>query len=132
MHLLECIVAVLSLGALCKENGYTCMWKNGQTPSLIKGNLEVECQPRSNVPFIFIVEGNLNPALSGEDAMIEEMLEEIDPPPAPDESCHRPKSKERAVAGETKRFTSILQAKSVYIILGAIFTRTKIAPYVTM
>ena len=41
--------------------------------------------PQNNVPFIFTVEGNLNLALSDEDALIEEMLEEVDPPPAPEE-----------------------------------------------
>ena len=84
-HLLECTVAVLSLAALCSENGFSYTWKCGKEPSLVKGNLEVMCRPRNNVPFIFIVEGNLNPALSDEDAMIEEILEEIDPPPTPDE-----------------------------------------------
>ena len=77
-YLLECTVAVLSFGALCSENSYTYMWKHGQTPALIKGNLEVKCQPRNNVPFIFTVEGNLNPALSDEDAMIEDILDEVD------------------------------------------------------
>ena len=46
----------------------------------------MKCQPRNNLPFILTVEGNLNPELSDEDAMIEDILEEIDPPPTPDES----------------------------------------------
>ena len=49
-----------------------------------QGELEVKCRPKNNVPFIFTVEGNLDPALCDEDAMIEEILEEIDPPPTPE------------------------------------------------
>ena len=83
-HLLECTVAVLSLGALCGDHGFSYTWNNTNTPTLLKGNLEVKCEAKNNVPFIYAVEGNLNPALS-EEALIEDILDEIDPPPTPDD-----------------------------------------------
>ena len=35
MKVLENTPAVLSLGKLCDENGYSCEWVNGQKPHLI-------------------------------------------------------------------------------------------------
>ena len=57
----------------------------------------MKCQPKNNVTLIFTVEGNLNPALSDEDAMIEEFLEEVDPRPTPEDgwTIARCKKKER-------------------------------------
>jgi hypothetical protein len=84
-HLLESTIAVLSLGALCLVHEFRYAWEAGHDPILSKGNIEVRCRPRNNVPFIFAVEGNLDPALSEEDAMIEDILAEVDPPPTPEE-----------------------------------------------
>ena len=36
MKVIENTLAVLSLGKLCDENGYSCEWINGQKPHLIK------------------------------------------------------------------------------------------------
>ena len=76
-HLLPCTVAVLSLGALCSENGYTYVWKPGQSPALIKGRFKIQCVPRNNVPFIYAAKGNLHPSSSNEDAVVEDILDEL-------------------------------------------------------
>ena len=52
-HLLDCTVAVLSLGLLCDENGYSYTWRPQETPFLSKGNDRIMCYPNHNVPFIY-------------------------------------------------------------------------------
>ena len=42
MEVLESTPAVLSLGKLCDENGYSCEWINGQKPHLLKNGLQGE------------------------------------------------------------------------------------------
>ena len=44
--------AVLSLGKLCDENGYSCEWINGQKPHLIKDVIRTICNTEN---FVFIV-----------------------------------------------------------------------------
>ena len=43
MKLLEMTPAVLSLGKLCDEHGYSYEWMNGQKPHLIKNGIRVQC-----------------------------------------------------------------------------------------
>ena len=84
-HLLETTVAVLSLGALCDEEGFDYTWKSKTIPTLTKGDLTIACYPTNNVPLIYTVKGNLSPVISEEDAIIQEILDEVEPPPTADE-----------------------------------------------
>ena len=43
MKVLENTRAVLSLGKLCDENGYSYEWINGQKPHLIKNGIRIIC-----------------------------------------------------------------------------------------
>ena len=44
---------VLSLGRLCRQNGFRYIWEPyGAIPILEKGNIRVQCLPRNDVPFI--------------------------------------------------------------------------------
>ena len=43
MKVLENTPAVLSLGKLCDENGYSYEWINGQKPHLIKDGIRIIC-----------------------------------------------------------------------------------------
>ena len=43
MKVLENTPAVLSLGKLCDENGYSYEWTNGQKPHLIKDGIRIQC-----------------------------------------------------------------------------------------
>ena len=43
MKVLENTPAVLSLGKLCDENGYSYEWINGQKPHLIKNGIRIQC-----------------------------------------------------------------------------------------
>ena len=50
--LLENTPAVLSLGKLCEELGYSYHWTSGQKPHLIKKGKKVHCDSSNHVPFV--------------------------------------------------------------------------------
>ena len=52
MKVLENTPAVLSLGKLCDENGYSYEWINGQKPHLIKNGIRIICNTENFVPFV--------------------------------------------------------------------------------
>ena len=49
---LENTPAVLSLGKLCDENGYSYEWINGQKPHLIKDGIRIICNTENFVPIV--------------------------------------------------------------------------------
>ena len=52
MNVLENTPAVLSLGKLCDENGYSYEWINGQQPQLIKNGIRIQCNTENFVPIV--------------------------------------------------------------------------------
>ena len=52
MKVLEDTPAVLSLGKLCDENGYSYEWINGQKPYLIKNGIRIQCNTENFVPIV--------------------------------------------------------------------------------
>ena len=52
MKVLENTPAVLSLGKLCDENGYSYEWINGQKPHLIKNRIRIICNTENFVPIV--------------------------------------------------------------------------------
>ena len=52
MKVLENTPAVLSLGKLCDENGYSYEWINGQKPHLIKNGVRRMCNTENFVPIV--------------------------------------------------------------------------------
>ena len=52
VKVLEITPAVLSLGKLCDENGYSCEWINGQKPHLIKNGIRIPCNTENFVPIV--------------------------------------------------------------------------------
>ena len=52
MEVLENTPAVLSLGKLCDENGYSYEWINGQKPRLIKNGIRIICNTENFVPIV--------------------------------------------------------------------------------
>ena len=52
MKVLEHTPAVLSLGKLCDENGYSYEWINGQKPHLIKNGIRIPCNTENFVPVV--------------------------------------------------------------------------------
>ena len=53
IEVLENTPAVLSLGKLCDENGYSYAWINGQKPHLIKNEIRIPCNTENFVPIVF-------------------------------------------------------------------------------
>ena len=54
MKVLENTPAVLSLGKLCDENGYSYEWFNGQKPHLIKNGIRIQCNTENFVPIVVL------------------------------------------------------------------------------
>ena len=52
MKVLENTPAVLSLGKLCDENGYSYEWINGQKTHLIKNGIRIPCNTENFVPIV--------------------------------------------------------------------------------
>ena len=52
MKVLESTPAVLSLGKLCDENGYSYEWINGQKPHLINDGIRIICDTENFVPIV--------------------------------------------------------------------------------
>ena len=52
MKVLENTTAVLSLGKLCDENGYSYEWINGQKPHLINNGIRIQCNTENFVPIV--------------------------------------------------------------------------------
>ena len=52
MKVFENTPAVLSLGKLCDENGYSYEWINGQKPHLIKNGTRRQCNTENFVPIV--------------------------------------------------------------------------------
>ena len=52
MKVLENTPAVLSLGKLCDENGYSYEWINGQKPHVIKNGIRIICNTENFVPIV--------------------------------------------------------------------------------
>ena len=52
MKLLEDTPAVLSLGKLCDEHGYSYQWINGQKPHLTKNGIRIQCNAENFVPIV--------------------------------------------------------------------------------
>ena len=52
MKVLENTPAVLSLGKLCDENGYSYEWINGRKPHLLKNGIRIPCNTENFVPIV--------------------------------------------------------------------------------
>ena len=53
VQLLEDTLAVLSLGKLCEEHGYSYEWATCQEPQLTKQGKTIICRTGNFVPFVF-------------------------------------------------------------------------------
>ena len=52
MKVLQDTPAVLSVGKLCDEHGYSFEWINGQKPHLIKNGIRIQCNTENFVPIV--------------------------------------------------------------------------------
>ena len=65
MKVLDNTPAVLSLGKLCDENGYSYEWINGQKPHLIENGIRIPCNTEN---FVLIVVPGLSSSSFGSDS----------------------------------------------------------------
>ena len=65
MKILENTPAVLQLGKLCDENGYSFECINGQKPHLIENGIRIQCNTENFIP---IVVPGLSSSSSGSDS----------------------------------------------------------------
>ena len=72
MKVLENTPAVLSLGKLCDENGYSYEWINGQKPHLIKNGIRIQCNTENFV--LVVVPGLSASSSSGSDQLASRTL----------------------------------------------------------
>ena len=54
MKVLEDTPAILSLGKLCDEHGYSYEWINGQKPHLITNGIRIQCNTENFVPIVVL------------------------------------------------------------------------------
>ena len=73
MKVLDDTPAVLSLGKLCDENGYSYEWINGQKPHLIKDGIRIICNTENVVP---IVVPGLSSSSSGSSSTLRTSMKE--------------------------------------------------------
>ena len=52
VKIIEDTPAVLSLGKLCEDHGYSCEWTNGQKPCLIKNGVRIQRNAENYVPIV--------------------------------------------------------------------------------
>ena len=52
MKALQDTPAVLSLGELCDEHGYSHEWINGQKPHLVKNGIRIQCNTEYFIPIV--------------------------------------------------------------------------------
>ena len=73
MKVLDNTPAVLSLGKLCDENGYSYEWINGQKPHLIKDGIRIICNTENFVP---IVVPGLSSSSSGSSSTLRTLMKQ--------------------------------------------------------
>ena len=73
MKILENTPAVLSLGKLCDENGYSYEWINGQKPHLIKDGFRIICITENFVPIVVL---GLSSSSSGSSSILRTPLKQ--------------------------------------------------------
>ena len=52
LKILKDTPAVLSLGKLCEDHGYSYEWANGQMPCLITNGVRIKCNKENYVPIV--------------------------------------------------------------------------------
>ena len=90
MKVLENTPAVLSLGKLCDENGYSYDWINGQKPHLIKNGIRIICNTENFVPIVVPGLSSSSPSGSHPSTLMTPSRQEIDHPTSSSSSSSSP------------------------------------------
>ena len=101
MKVLEDTSAVLSLGKLCDEHGYSYEWINGHKPRLIKNGIRIQYNTENFVP---IVVAGLSPSSSSSlpsSTSVSPSRQEIDHPTSASSSSTSPTMTSSTVSSES-------------------------------
>ena len=90
MKVLENTPAVLSLGKLCDENGYSYEWINGQKPHLIKNGIRIQCNTENFVPIVVPGLSSSSSSSSHSSTSMTPSRQEIDHPTSSSSSSSSP------------------------------------------
>ena len=90
MKVLENTPAVLSLGKLCDENGYSYEWINGQKPHLVKDGIRIQCNTENFVPIMVPGLSASSSSSFPSSTSMTPSKQEIDHPTSSSSSPHQP------------------------------------------
>ena len=90
MKVLEDTPAVLSLGKLCDEHGYSYEWMNGQKPHLIKNGIRIHCNTENFVPIVVPVLSTSSSSCFPSSTSMTPSRQEIDHPASSSSSSTSP------------------------------------------
>ena len=105
MKVLEDTPAVLSLGKLCDEHGYSYEWINGQKPHLIKNGIRIQCNTENFVPIVVPGLSSSSSSSSNSSTSMTPSRQEIDHPTSSSSSFTSPPMTSSTVSSESVNST---------------------------
>ena len=101
MKVLEDTPAVLSLGKLCDEHGYSYEWINGQKPHLIKNGIRIQCNTENFVPIVVPCLSTSSSSSLPSSTPMTSLRQEIDHPKSSSSSSTSPPMTSSTVSSES-------------------------------
>ena len=101
MKVLENTPAVLSLGKLCDEHGYSYEWINGQKPHLFKNGIRMQCNTENFVPIVVLSLSSSSSSSLPSSTSMTPSRQEIDHPTSSSSSSTSPTLTSSTVSSES-------------------------------
>ena len=101
MKVLEDTPAVLSLGKLCDEHGYSYDWIQGQKPHLIKNGIRIQCNTENFVPIVVPGLSTSSPSSLPSSTSMTPSRQEIDHPTSSSSSSTSPTMTSSTVSSDS-------------------------------
>ena len=101
MKVLENTPAVLSLGKLCDEHGFSYEWITGQKPHLIKNGIRIQCNTENFVPIVVPCLSTSSSSSSPSSTPMTPSRQEIDHPTSSSSSSTSPSMTSLTVSSES-------------------------------
>ena len=101
MKVLEDTPAVLSLGKLCDEHGYSYEWINGKKPHLIKNGIQIQCNTENFVPIVVPCLSTSSSSNLSSSTTMTPSRHEIDHPKSSSSSCTLPTMTSSTVSSDS-------------------------------
>ena len=101
MKVLEDTPAVLSLGKLCDEHGYSYEWITGQNPLPIKNGIRIQCNMENFVPIVVLGLSTSSSSSLPSSTSMTPSRQEIDHPTSSSSSSTSPTMTSSTVSSES-------------------------------